>query len=149
MICLFPMLIRWWVRKPSYEPNISNHCRSKGRGCGSSKACISPPVIYSWPFQGGTSDVVPQCFMLSWPCAYGPHCRSRRGEFGSSKNMFKPPPLPSNLLLTVPVRYFCCGTSVLHVVMSVCISSFNNIATGIVIKQLPIMLLVDFFLWFK
>ena len=30
-------------------------------------------------------------------------------------------PRPSGPLLAVPVRYFCCGSSVLHVVMSVCI----------------------------
>ena len=31
-------------------------------------------------------------------------------------------PSPSNLLLTVPRRYFCCGSSMLHV-MSVCACS--------------------------
>ena len=35
---------------------------------------------------------------------------------------FNPPP-PCNLLLTVPRQYFCCGSSVLHV-MSVCIWCF-------------------------
>ena len=25
---------------------------------------LSPPVIYDWPLQGGTSGVVPQCFMV-------------------------------------------------------------------------------------
>ena len=36
---------------------------------------------------------------------------------------FKPSPLPSFLLLSVPRRHFCCGSSELHVVMSVCIWS--------------------------
>ena len=36
------------------------------------------------------------------------------------KNMFKP---SGNLLLTVPMRYFCCGPPMLHVVMSVCVWS--------------------------
>ena len=33
------------------------------------------------------------------------------------------PQLPSSLLLAVPRRYFCCVSSVLHVVMSMCIWS--------------------------
>ena len=39
-----------------------------------------------------------------------------------SKTCLPPPPTPSNLLLTVPRRYFYCGSSMLHV-MSVCIWS--------------------------
>ena len=39
------------------------------------------------------------------------------GEGLDPVNAFKP---PSNLFLAVPGRYFCCGSSVLHV-MSVCI----------------------------
>ena len=30
------------------------------------------PVIYDRPFQGGTSEVVPLCYMLC-PCVYGPN----------------------------------------------------------------------------
>ena len=43
---------------------------------------------------------------------------------------------PSNLLLTIPMRYFCCGSSVLHV-MSVCIWS---LAMWSAEYHLPIML---------
>ena len=56
------MLIHWWVRKPSCEPNVFTHYRSWGRGCGSSKTRLSPPPPppenYYWPFQGGPSVVV-------------------------------------------------------------------------------------------
>ena len=32
---------------------------------------IKPPApIYYWPFQGGTSVAVPQCYMLLCPCVY-------------------------------------------------------------------------------
>ena len=41
---------------------------------------------------------------------------------GSSKTSLSPKPPPSNLLLTVPRLYFCCGSSMLHV-MSECIWS--------------------------
>ena len=46
----------------------------------------------------------------------------------------------SNLLLTVPRRYFCCGSSVLHI-MSICIWS---VAIWSAEYQLPIMLPVLF-----
>ena len=46
---------------------------------------------------------------------------------------------PSNLLLTIPRRYFCCGSSMLHVVMSVCV--YGLVHYG----QLPIILSVLFY----
>ena len=49
--------------------------------------------------------------------------RKQRARFGPSKACLKPSPNPSNLILTIPRRYFCCGSSMLHVVMSVCIWS--------------------------
>ena len=57
-------------------------------------------------------------------------------------NAFKP---PSNLLLTVRRWYFCCGSSVLHV-MSVCIWS---LAIWSAEYQMPIMLPVLLFCKFK
>ena len=45
------------------------------------------------------------------------HCGSRGRGLGP-ENMFKP---SSNLLLTVPKRYLCCGSSMFYVVMSMCI----------------------------
>ena len=47
------------------------------------------------------------------------------GEIWIQQSYFKPPPTPppSNLLLNAPKQYFCSGSSVLHVVMSVLIWS--------------------------
>ena len=56
-----------------------------------------------------------------------------RGRGLDPENVFQS---PSNLLLTVPKWYFCCGSAVLHV-MSVCIWS---LAIWSAEYQLPIML---------
>ena len=64
----------------------------------------------------------------------------QRARFGSSETCLSPPPTLSNLLLTVPRRYFCCGSSVLHI-MSVCIWS---LAIWSAEYQLSIMLPVLF-----
>ena len=45
--------------------------------------------------------------------------RKQKLKFSSSELVLVP---PTGLLLTIPRRYFCCGSSVLHV-MSVCIRS--------------------------
>ena len=43
VICLYPVIIHGWVRKPPCGPNVLNHCRSCGRGFGSSKTRLPPP----------------------------------------------------------------------------------------------------------
>ena len=44
---------------------------------------------------------------------------------GEDLNLEKLVLAPSNILLIVPRRYFCCGSSLLHV-KSVCIWPFSN-----------------------
>ena len=61
---LFHVMIHWWVRKPPRGPN---NCmfwamiEAEGE-LGACKTGLSPPVFLYWPFQGGTSVVVPYCF---------------------------------------------------------------------------------------
>ena len=66
VIYLFPVMIHWWVRKPSRGPNN----------------CMF------WPWQ------------------------KPRARLGSRKTGLSP---PSILILTVPMRYFCCGSLLLLV----------------------------------
>ena len=63
---------------------------------------------------------------------------SRGRGMGPIKHVLAPP--PHYLLLAVPRRYFCCGSSMLQV-MSVCIWSS---AIWLAEEQLPIMLPVLF-----
>ena len=46
--------------------------------------------------------------------------KQRAGLFVPSKTSLIPTP-PCNLLLNVPRWYFCCGSTILHVVMSECL----------------------------
>ena len=66
--------------------------------------------------------------------------KSYSGSIGRGLDIVKRVKAPCNLFLTVPRRYFCCGSPVLHV-MSVCIWS---LAIWPAEYQLPIMLPVLF-----
>ena len=62
----------------------------------------------------GHREMVVTCCLL--------HCKTllfTRGSRGQSLDLVQHVKLPSNPLMTVPRWYFCCGSSVLHV-MSVC-----------------------------
>ena len=45
VICLFPVLIHWWVRNSLCGQSASNHCRSKGRRVGYSKHVSAPSSL--------------------------------------------------------------------------------------------------------
>ena len=77
VIYLFPVMIHWWVRKPSRGPNncmlwAMTEARAK---LGSRKTGLCPPVISYWPFQCSASVVylfviifiMFACCMTLWP----------------------------------------------------------------------------------
>ena len=64
--------------------------------------------------------------------------RNHRGSRGQGLDPVKHVSSTSNLLLTVPMRYLCCGSSMLHVVVFVCVYVLQCYG------QLPILLSVLF-----
>ena len=64
---LFSVMIHWLVRKPSRGPNncMFEQWQKPRARFGSRKTGLSPLVFKYWPFQGGTSVVVPYCYLFS------------------------------------------------------------------------------------
>ena len=61
-ICFTWWSMHWWVRKPSRGPN---NCMFWAMIEAEGEVGLSPPVIFYWPFQGGTSVVV-HIYLLSY-----------------------------------------------------------------------------------
>ena len=64
IIYLFPVMIHWWVRKPSCGPNNCMFWTEAEGEIGYPKNRFKPPSILILPFQGGTSVVVPYCYLF-------------------------------------------------------------------------------------
>ena len=61
MICLFPMLIHWRVRKPSCGPGVLNHCRCWGEGLNPVRLVWTPGLLLT---------VLGRCSVACRVCVY-------------------------------------------------------------------------------
>ena len=66
VVCLFPVVVHWWIGEPSRGPGgcVFWAMVEAGGGVGVPWGRFGPPVFLYWPFQGGASVVFPYCYLF-------------------------------------------------------------------------------------